>query len=174
VYFCCWKSSNSFNFQQMVGQEPRCLRQYSDYATSGRPGLAFFFSPRHHIQTRPATLGTRGSFKRPERAADHSLPPSVEVHSPLRLHGVVLDWAQGQSQSQSSDSLKLTPCCCSVGQETLRFYGTRVSLPCSQKPEINLGGPSVSKRNVSCVAWKGMPFTPTKDVFRIRNAPRIF
>jgi hypothetical protein len=48
------------------------------------------------------SMGTKGSF--PGGKADHSPPSSAEVnesvdlylHSPTRLHGVVLIWAQGQ------------------------------------------------------------------------------
>jgi hypothetical protein len=60
-------------------------------------GYEFFFSP-----PRPERLWEPGSLslgvKRPEREADHSHPSSAEVkecvelylHSPMRLHGVVL------------------------------------------------------------------------------------
>jgi hypothetical protein len=65
------------------------------------------FSPHHHVQNssgaHPASypMGTRGSslgVKRPGREADHSPPSSAKVkecmelylHSPIRLHGVVL------------------------------------------------------------------------------------
>jgi hypothetical protein len=58
------------------------------------------FSLLHVIQTGSGvhptsyTMGTGVSFpevKRPERAIDHSHPPSAEIkhHSPIRLHGVV-------------------------------------------------------------------------------------
>jgi hypothetical protein len=65
------------------------------------------FSLHHRVQNvsgaHPASypMGTRGSFpgvKRPEREADYSPPSSAEVkvcveiylHSPIRLHGMVL------------------------------------------------------------------------------------
>jgi hypothetical protein len=76
------------------------------------PAGAGNFSLHHRLQNgsvaHPASypLGTRRSFlggKRPGREADHSPPSSAEVkelvelylHSPIRLHGVVLR-AQGQ------------------------------------------------------------------------------
>jgi hypothetical protein len=71
------------------------------------PAGAGDFSLHHCVKNgsgaHPASypLGTRGSFpgvERPEREADHTLPSSAEVkecvepylHSPIRLHGVVL------------------------------------------------------------------------------------
>jgi hypothetical protein len=71
------------------------------------PAEAGNSSLRHPVQigsgAHPVScpMGTRGSFpgvKRPGREADHSSPSSVEVkgcvelylHSPIRLHGVVL------------------------------------------------------------------------------------
>jgi hypothetical protein len=73
------------------------------------PAGAGNFSIHHRVQTDsgpyPAScpMGTRGSFlgvKRPGREADHSPPSSAEVkecmelylHSPIRLHGVVLSY----------------------------------------------------------------------------------
>jgi hypothetical protein len=70
------------------------------------------FSLHHRAQTgsgaHPASypMGTRGSFlgvKRPERKADHSPPSSAKVkvcvgiylHSPIRLHDVVLSSSTG-------------------------------------------------------------------------------
>jgi hypothetical protein len=70
------------------------------------------FSLHHRVQNgsgaHPASypMGTRGSFsgvKRLGREADHSLPSSAEVkecvelylHSPIRLHGVVLSQRTG-------------------------------------------------------------------------------
>jgi hypothetical protein len=71
------------------------------------------FPLHHRVQNgsgaHPASypMGTRGSspgVKRPGRKADHLPPSSAEVkewvepylHSPIRLHGVVLSEAQGQ------------------------------------------------------------------------------
>jgi hypothetical protein len=71
------------------------------------PAGAGNFSLHHRVQNgsgaHPASYprGTRGSFpgvKRPGHEADHSSPSSAEVkervelylHSPIRLHGVVL------------------------------------------------------------------------------------
>jgi hypothetical protein len=71
------------------------------------PAGAGNFSLHHRLQNGSGahpvsyTMGTRGSFpgvKRPGREADHSPPSSAEVkecvelylHSPIRLHGVVL------------------------------------------------------------------------------------
>jgi hypothetical protein len=58
------------------------------------PTRAGNFSLRHRLQTDSGAH----TVKRPEREADHSLPSSAEVkecvelylHSPIRLHGVVL------------------------------------------------------------------------------------
>jgi hypothetical protein len=58
--------------------------------------------------TQPPIQWVAGAFslgiKRPDHEADHSPPSSAEVkecvelyhHSPIRLHGVVFSWAQGQ------------------------------------------------------------------------------
>jgi hypothetical protein len=71
------------------------------------PAWAGNFSLHHRVQNGSGahptsySVGTRGSFpevKRPKREADHSPPSSTEVkecvelylHSPIRLHGVVL------------------------------------------------------------------------------------
>jgi hypothetical protein len=71
------------------------------------------FSLHHLVQTSSGAhissypMGNRGTFpevKRPGREADHSPPSSAEVkecvelylHSPIRLHGVMLSKSQGQ------------------------------------------------------------------------------
>jgi hypothetical protein len=75
---------------------------------SSIPGRVNKFSLLHIVQTGPGVhptsykMGTRGSFpgvKRQGREADQSSPTSAEVqenvdlytHSPIRLHGVVLN-----------------------------------------------------------------------------------
>jgi hypothetical protein len=60
-----------------------------------------FLTDTAPIQWVPGVLSL--GVKRPGREADHSPPSSAEVkecvelylHSPIRLHGVVLRWAQG-------------------------------------------------------------------------------
>jgi hypothetical protein len=64
------------------------------FFTSSRPALGSIQSPTQWV---PRTLSPR--VKRPGREADHSPPTSAEVkknmdlyiHSPIRLHGVVLN-----------------------------------------------------------------------------------
>jgi hypothetical protein len=65
--------------------------------------ISLLYSVQTGSRAHPAyQMGTRGSFfeeKRPGREADHTLPTSAEgkeyldlyIHSPIRLHGVVLN-----------------------------------------------------------------------------------
>jgi hypothetical protein len=77
----------------------------NDLGFESRQGLGMFFHHRVQIGSgahqAPYPMGTRGSFpggKWSGREADHSTPSSAEVkeyvelylHSPVRLHGVVL------------------------------------------------------------------------------------
>jgi hypothetical protein len=69
----------------------------SIFSTASRTALG----PNHHsIHWAPRAISW---IRRPGREADRSPPSSVEVKivelylsSPIRLHGVVLNWAQGQ------------------------------------------------------------------------------